>query len=147
MHDDMARINALIAKNEGLSKKLASAVFMTERVFSEELREMEAESAAADARVEALRGEKERLLTDLVECERQVALWEKKIELEREMQAALDPRVGESEIAAMEKEIHRMRLRQDALQREQVRASKRAVASPPQSSSLDSSRTAGTSGG
>ena len=121
MHDDMARINALIAKNEGLSKRLASAVYMTERVFSEELREMEAESAAADARVEALRGEKERLLADLVECERQVALWEKKIELEREMQAALDPRVGESEIAAMEKEIHRMRLRQDALQREQER--------------------------
>ena len=93
MHDDMARINALIAKNEGLSKRLASAVYMTERVFSEELREMEVESAAADARVEALRAEKERLLADLVECERQVALWEKKIELEKEMQVCASVRL------------------------------------------------------
>jgi len=34
-------------------------------------------------------------------------LWEKKIELERETQAALDPEAGMAECRAMEKEIHR----------------------------------------
>ena len=35
-------------------------------------------------------------------------LWERKIHLEREMQQALDPSVGDLETTAMKKEIHRM---------------------------------------
>lgn len=38
-------------------------------------------------------------------------LWEKKIQLGKETLAALDPKVGASEIREMEKEIHRMKLR------------------------------------
>jgi hypothetical protein len=38
-------------------------------------------------------------------------LWEKKIQLARETQAALDPNVGATEIKEMELEIHRMQLR------------------------------------
>lgn len=38
-------------------------------------------------------------------------LWEKKIQLAKETQAALDPNVGASEIRDMELEIHRMKLR------------------------------------
>ena len=41
----------------------------------------------------------------MIDGERQVLLWEKKIELERETQAALDPSVGTGEIKAMEIEI------------------------------------------
>ena len=44
------------------------------------------------------------LLEEIVETERQLLLWEKKIQLERETQAALDPEVGMAEIKAMEKE-------------------------------------------
>ena len=45
-----------------------------------------------------------------------------KIQLERETQAALDPEVGQSEVRAMEKEIHRMRIRAEALKRATERA-------------------------
>ena len=38
-------------------------------------------------------------------------LWERKIHLEREMQQALDPTVGNLETEAMKREIHRMQLR------------------------------------
>lgn len=48
-------------------------------------------------------------------------LWEKKTLLEKETQAALDPEVGMAESRSMEKEIHRMRLRFEALQRDQER--------------------------
>lgn len=121
MHDDMARINALIAKNEQLTKRLAAATYTSERAFTEELRDMEREAAQQDARIASLRDERHRLLADLVECERQVILWEKKIAIEKETQEALDPSVGESEISNMEKEINRMRNRFDAMKRDQER--------------------------
>lgn len=38
-------------------------------------------------------------------------LWEKKIQLAKETQQALDPNVGATEIREMELEIHRMKLR------------------------------------
>merc|ERR1712070_329821 len=56
---------------------------------------------------------------DVVEAEKQTMLLEKKIALERETQAALDPEVGAAEVRAMQREIHRMRLRYTQLQRRQ----------------------------
>jgi len=43
-----------------------------------------------------------------VQAERQILLWERKITLEKEMQDALDPTIGQTEIVLMRKEIHRM---------------------------------------
>jgi chromosome segregation ATPase len=121
MHDDMARINGLIAHNDALGKRLAGSTFTSERAFNAELRELELESASADAKLESLKEEKERLLEDLVESERQVILWEKKITLERETQEALDPSAGEGEVQSMEREVHRMRHRYETLKRDQER--------------------------
>merc|ERR1712070_1028566 len=59
------------------------------------------------------------MTADILEAERQVMLWERKIHLEREMQGALDPAVGQVESTAMKKEIHRMELRLDQLKRRQ----------------------------
>merc|ERR1712054_376925 len=58
---------------------------------------------------------------ELKELETESVTLETKIHLERETQAALDPEVGMAEIKAMEKEIHRMRLRLETLKREQER--------------------------
>ena len=44
-------------------------------------------------------------------------LWEKKIQIAKETQAALDPNVGASEIREMEQEIHRMKLRHSQLKK------------------------------
>ena len=52
---------------------------------------------------------------------RQILLWEKKIQLEKETQETLDPSVGMSEGQAMEREIHRMCLRYEAIKRDQDR--------------------------
>merc|ERR1711998_309914 len=60
-----------------------------------------------------------RLLLDVVEAEKQTMLMEKRIALERETQAALNPEVGAAEVRAMQREIHRMRLRYAQLQRRQ----------------------------
>ena len=73
----------------------------------------------SEAKIVALKEEKEALLLDTVEAQKQTTLLEKKISLERETQAALDPEVGAAEVRAMQREIHRMRLRYAQLQKRQ----------------------------
>merc|ERR1711907_910873 len=69
-------------------------------------------------------------MDEIITVERQLMLWEKKIQLEKETQAALDPEGGQSEAKSMEKEIHRMKLRYETLQRDQekmIKEMERAV--------------------
>merc|ERR1719272_1666792 len=72
-----------------------------------------------EASVGQVKEEKAGMTQDILEAERQVLLRERKISLEKEMQEALDPNVGQSESSAMQKEIHRMELRLDQLKRRQ----------------------------
>lgn len=69
----------------------------------------------------SVKEERERLIGELMECERQIVLWERKITLETETQEALDPTVGAAELASMSKDIARMRTRYEAVKREQER--------------------------
>lgn len=65
-----------------------------------------------------------------MQAERQILLWERKIQLEKDMQDSLDPTIGQTEIVAMRKEIHRMELRYDQLrkrQEEMIKDMERAV--------------------
>lgn len=117
MHHQMTKMNMLIAKQRGLRESLANETHALEAGFVHRLREMEAECLKTEAQVGALAAEKERLLTDVAESERELLLWEKKIALERETQAAIDPEVGSGESKAMLKEIHRMKLRFSTLKK------------------------------
>merc|ERR1712050_366125 len=65
--------------------------------------------------VEHIKEDKAQMAQEILEAERQALLWDRKITLEKEMQEALDPNVGQADTAAMKKEIHRMELRLDQL--------------------------------
>ena len=121
LHLDMSRLNELIHSNTGLHQKLANENYALETEFVEELKEMEQESVKMESEIKILKDQKKELLQDIIESERQLLLWEKKIQLEKETQETLDPSVGVSEGAAMEREIHRMRLRYEAIKRDQDR--------------------------
>lgn len=69
---------------------------------------MEREAIKLEINIDKIREEKADLMNEIVECERQILLWERKYQLEREMQEALDPNVGQSEIEELKKELHRM---------------------------------------
>lgn len=58
-------------------------------------------------------------MSEIVEAEKQILLWERKIHLEREMQEHLDPNYGQKEILELKKEIHRMELRLDDIRKKQ----------------------------
>mmetsp|Transcript_96284 Transcript_96284/g.274290 ORF Transcript_96284/g.274290 Transcript_96284/m.274290 type:complete len:930 (-) Transcript_96284:52-2841(-) len=121
MHKDMQRLNELIGKNTELQGELSQTNSVMEMEFVNELKELEHVSVQLEEKVTAIKSAKAGLLDDIMETERQLLLWEKKIQLEKETQAALDPEVGMQEIHAMEKEIHRMKLRFTTLKSEQDR--------------------------
>merc|ERR1719231_1997366 len=119
LHQDMKRLNELLAKNVELQSKLTDENFNMETDFVKKLKEMQTESIEMEAAIQSTTEEKNQLLNDIVEAEKQVMLWERKIQLEKETQATLDTGVGQDVIHSMSKEIHRMKLRLQALNRRQ----------------------------
>ncbi|DBA91706.1 TPA: hypothetical protein ACH3X1_003305 [Trebouxia sp. C0004] len=117
LHNCMARYNALIADNAGLKAQLVNDNFHLETKISHELKDMEEAAAKLSGSIDGSRQDKSQLLSDIVETEKQVMLWQRKIELEREMNDVLDPSVGGDVVGAMKKEIHRMQLRAGELAR------------------------------
>jgi len=69
---------------------------------------MENESIKLENQITQLKEQKSDILIEVIEAEKQILLWERKYQLEKEMQDALDPTIGQTEIVAMKKEIHRM---------------------------------------
>lgn len=121
LHTDIRRFNALIAKNSQLEAILQNENFSLEKEVMAELKGMEEDAAHLESQIDRSRDSKSNALSDTLNVEREILLWERKIQLEREMQQVLDPEVGQDLSAAMKKEIHRMQLRHAELARLQER--------------------------
>ena len=121
MRTDMAKLNALASEHSGKQSELVDTNYAMEMEFVAELKEMEAESGRLESHIADVKLQKKAIVDEIVEAERQIMLWEKKVQLEKEMRAALDPEVGQAETRSMEKEIHRMKLRYETLERDQER--------------------------
>jgi coiled-coil domain-containing protein 40 len=87
--------------------------------FKQKLKELENESVKLENQITQLKQEKSHILGEVVEAERQILLWDRKIQLEKEMQDTLDPTIGQKQIVAMKKEIHRMELQYNLYRKEQ----------------------------
>merc|ERR1719316_1794416 len=70
----------------------------------DELKEIEENCIGMENEINILKDERGAMMEEIVESDRQVMLWERKIHLEKEMQEALDPSVGQAETTAMKKE-------------------------------------------
>lgn len=119
LQQEMNKLNDKIADNKDKKQKLENESVNLESEFVEKLKEMEREAIRLEINIDQIREEKAELMNEIVECERQILLWERKFQLEKEMQEALDPNVGQSEIEDLKKELHRMQLRYNSLIKEQ----------------------------
>merc|ERR1719265_871738 len=119
LHFDMDRMNSAIVKHDGRAGQLANDNQMMEMEFVQKLKEIEASCLETEKSIGRAKEEKAKTHDEILEAERQVQLWDRKITLEREMQEALDPNVGQADAAAMKKEIHRMEWRLEQLKRRQ----------------------------
>ncbi|KAJ3074995.1 Coiled-coil domain-containing protein 40 [Podochytrium sp. JEL0797] len=111
LQNDMIKINTLLSKQTQVQSVLEENNVGLEQEFRARLKIAELDSIRIESKIDDLREEKKRALQGLVEAERQLMLWEKKIQLAKETQAALDPNIGATEIREMSVEIHRMKLR------------------------------------
>ena len=98
-------------------EKLKNDNFNIENEFKQKLKELENESIRLENHISSLKEQKADILAEIVEAERQMLMWERKIQLEKAMQDELDPTIGQTEIVAMKKEIHRMELRYEQLRK------------------------------
>ncbi|KAL0246176.1 hypothetical protein GEMRC1_007390 [Eukaryota sp. GEM-RC1] len=119
MHRTMTRVNHFTARLEQNQNELVDMIFNTETDFSERLKELEEQSLTLEDQIAKSRSQKSTLINDIPEAERQIQLFERMIQLQREMEATLDPQADEGVIKTMEQEIQRMKLRLKELKRRQ----------------------------
>lgn len=108
---EMNKLNDFLAlfgeKKETMENKCKNIT----KDFKEKLREIERISGSLELKMDQLKENKAELLGQITECERQIFLWERKIQLEREMQKALNPNVAKEELKLLKKELHIMNLK------------------------------------
>ena len=91
---EMNKLNDLYYKNTAYQTKMTNDNFNIENEFKSKLKVLENESIKLENQIAKLKEEKADILSEIVEAERQILLWERKIQLEKEMQDALDPNFG-----------------------------------------------------
>jgi coiled-coil domain-containing protein 40 len=95
---DMAHLNSLISSNQELAAALEDKHFQLQQAVMCELKEQEAEAQTLENAVTECSTKKKELLSEVLETERQIMLWERKLQLDKEMQELLDPTVGQVRI-------------------------------------------------
>lgn len=96
LQQEMNKLNDRIADNSDKKQKLQNENVNLQSQFIEKLKEMEHEATKLEYNIDIIHEEKAELMNEIIECERQILLWERKYQLEKEMQEALDPNVGQS---------------------------------------------------
>ncbi|XP_032312544.1 coiled-coil domain-containing protein 40 isoform X1 [Camelus ferus] len=116
---DLKKLNVLMNRNRCSSEELRQDNLATESEFVHSLRASERETVEMQERLSQLGEEKAALLNSLVEAEHQIMLWEKKIQLAKEMRASVDSETGQTEIRAMKAEVQRMKVKHGQLLKQQ----------------------------
>lgn len=116
---DMNKYNGMLSKNVNSKDKLTLKFFDVEIEFKEKLKQMENQSLKYELEIESLREEKSDILTQLLEVERQIHLWERKIKLQNKMQEIIKPENGKKEIDDITYTLHRQEIIYKKLKQEQ----------------------------
>ena len=82
---EMNKLNDLFYSNTNTQDKLTNDNYNIEKEFMQKLKELENESIRLEMKITYLKDEKGHILGEIVEAERQILLWERKIQLEKEM--------------------------------------------------------------
>ena len=115
--NEMNKLNALLKLHKAAKKKLKQDNYNIEKVFIQKLKDLETETTTLEQKVQELKDEKADILTQIVEAERQILLWERKIELEKKMQEEIKPDYEKGSIQKMKEDIHSMKLKYEDLKR------------------------------
>ncbi|MES1908748.1 MAG: hypothetical protein MHM6MM_001622 [Cercozoa sp. M6MM] len=119
LRNDMSKLHNAIDKFQKLSDKLEADKTASEATFQASIQAVDEEALETNTRTLKLREEREDIFEQLIELERQILQWQRKIDLEKETQKMMDPEFGQVEVRQMKQEIRRMELRLRQLNRRQ----------------------------
>ncbi|XP_075850128.1 coiled-coil domain-containing protein 40 [Microcebus murinus] len=119
LDNDLRRLSLLVCKSRGSSEQLQRDNLATEGEFVRALKAAERETLEMQDKLSQLSEEKTTQLNNLLEAEHQIMLWEKKIQLAKEMRTSVDSEMGQTETQAMKTEIHRMKVKHAQLLKQQ----------------------------
>ena len=71
LHHQLIKVNELLAENHAKQRLLVDDNFLLEADFVEKLKSMELEAVSAEAQIVELKAQKERVLLDAIEAEKQ----------------------------------------------------------------------------
>ncbi|NXY50108.1 CCD40 protein, partial [Ceuthmochares aereus] len=111
MRNELIKLNVLINKSNSSVEELHYGNIITRNEFVRSLKEAKKESVELQEKHSQLIKENERLLNSVVEAEQNIMLWERKIQLTKEVRAAVDFEKSQGEIQAMRTEIRRKQVR------------------------------------
>jgi chromosome segregation ATPase len=116
---DVERLNALISKNVSKKAALSSANAAVAADARKQLEDLQMQLYQLEHEVQESMIEKDAAATRMIELEEQALQWEKKLQLWRETQEAIDPSEGAAEMAALQHDIRNLQVTQERLVREQ----------------------------
>jgi hypothetical protein len=117
--NDMNKLNEFLAVSYEKAKNLQNDNINIDSEIVQKLKALEKESVGLELQIDRLKENKAELLQEIVEAERQILLWERKIQLQKEMQEKLDPNFGMSDIEKLKKQIHLMELNLNDIRKKQ----------------------------
>ncbi|RNC59580.1 hypothetical protein TcCL_ESM02783, partial [Trypanosoma cruzi] len=98
MHIEMKKVNTQLSKNSEDQKNIANEAFLLENDLIRRLQEKKREAIELELKVEETRQAKTDLLEQIMNCERDILFWERKMQIAKETEMALDPTVGRAEV-------------------------------------------------
>ncbi|XP_058140823.1 coiled-coil domain-containing protein 40 isoform X3 [Dasypus novemcinctus] len=119
LDSDLRKLSVLVSSQRSSSEGLQQDNLVTETELVRALKAEERETIEMQEKLEQLGQEKAAALGRLLEAEHQIMLWEKKIQLAKEMRASVDSEPGQAEMRAMKAEIHRMKVKHGQLLKKQ----------------------------
>lgn len=119
MHLEMKRVNTLLSKNAESKQVVANDAFLLENDLVRRLEDKNRAAIQLQKRVDDTRKAKAEVFQKIMDCERDIMFWERKLQLSRETELAMDPTVGKAEVQKMKKEIAFMEQRVIQFEREQ----------------------------
>ena len=108
--NEMGKFSKLLEKNINTNENLEHQIFDINIKFKEKLTNLENESVKLEMEIEVLREEKADILAQIIEAERQITLWERKIELQEQLQKIIKPETGRKEIDEMRNYINKQKI-------------------------------------
>ena len=107
--NEMGKFSKLLEKNINTNENLEHQIFDINIKFKEKLTNLENESVKLEMEIEVLREEKADILAQIIEAERQITVWERKIELQEQLQKIIKPETGRKEIDEMKNYINKQK--------------------------------------